>query len=143
MNNADKFKSTFGLYATEVWAMLEKEFIDWLNKEDDGHTIEQKQKGAKMDELISRAAVEDLIMETDPFWCEGMTRAIFEGIKRLPTIAPVKHGKWIEPTREGCLTYDKTAYAECSECGKKEYLGWGKNYCPHCGAKMEMERSEE
>lgn len=52
-----------------------------------------------------------------------------------------KHGKWIEPTREGCLTYDKAAYAECSECGKKEYLGWGKNYCPNCGAKMQ--RSEE
>lgn len=89
MNNADKFKSAFGLYATEVWAMPEKEFIDWLNKEDDGHTIEQKQKGAKMDELISRAAVKDLIMETDPFWCEGMTRAIFEGVKRLPTIDAV------------------------------------------------------
>ena len=35
MNNADKFKSTFGLYATEVWAMPEKEFLEWLKKEDD------------------------------------------------------------------------------------------------------------
>jgi Lar family restriction alleviation protein len=51
MNNADKFKSAFGLYATEVWAMPEKEFIEWLHKEDDGHTIEQKQKGAKMGKL--------------------------------------------------------------------------------------------
>ena len=42
-----------------------------------------------MDDLISRQAVEDLIMETDPFWCEGMTRAIFEGIKQLPTIDAV------------------------------------------------------
>ena len=52
-----------------------------------------------MDDLISRQAVEDLIMETDPFWCEGMTRAIFEGIKRLPTIDAVpvvrcKDCKW-------------------------------------------------
>ena len=45
-------------------------------------------------ELISRQAVEDLIMETDPFWCEGMTRAIFEGIKRLPTTEP-KYAGWI------------------------------------------------
>ena len=56
-------------------------------------------------------------------------------IGSAPTIEP-KRGKWIEPTREGCLTYDKTAYAECSECGKKEYLGWGKNYCPNCGTMM-------
>lgn len=42
MNNADKFKSVFGLYATEVRAMSEKEFIEWLFKEADGHTIEPK-----------------------------------------------------------------------------------------------------
>ena len=42
-----------------------------------------------MTDTISRQAVEDLIMETDPFWCEGMTRAIFEGVKRLPTIYAV------------------------------------------------------
>ena len=45
-------------------------------------------------DLISRQAVEDLIMETDLFWCEGMTRAIFEGIKRLPTTEP-KCARWI------------------------------------------------
>ena len=33
MTNADKFKSLFGLYATELWAMSEKEFLEWLNSE--------------------------------------------------------------------------------------------------------------
>lgn len=33
MNNADKFKKTFGIYATEVWAMPESEFLKWLNAE--------------------------------------------------------------------------------------------------------------
>ena len=33
MKNADKFKSIFGLYATEVWAMPEGEFLKWLNSE--------------------------------------------------------------------------------------------------------------
>jgi len=33
MKNADKFKSVFGLYATEVWAMPEGEFLKWLNSE--------------------------------------------------------------------------------------------------------------
>jgi len=65
---------------------------------------------------------------------EQTHEAVLMAIKALK--AEQKHGKWLEPTREGCLTYDKAAYAECSECGKKEYLGWDKNYCPNCGAKM-------
>ena len=35
MTNADKFKSLFGIYATELWAMSEKEFLEWLNSEVD------------------------------------------------------------------------------------------------------------
>ena len=35
MTNADKFKSLFGLYATELWAMPEKDFLKWLNSEVD------------------------------------------------------------------------------------------------------------
>ena len=33
MTNADKFKNTFGLYATELWSMPEKDFLEWLNSE--------------------------------------------------------------------------------------------------------------
>ena len=33
MTNADKFKSLFGIYATELWAMPEKDFLEWLNSE--------------------------------------------------------------------------------------------------------------
>ena len=33
MKNADKFKSVFGLYATELWSMPEGEFLRWLNSE--------------------------------------------------------------------------------------------------------------
>lgn len=31
MNNADKFLQVFGIYATELWAKPEKEFLEWLN----------------------------------------------------------------------------------------------------------------
>ena len=31
MTNAEKFKSLFGIYATELWAMPEAEFLKWLN----------------------------------------------------------------------------------------------------------------
>ena len=53
-----------------------------------------------------------------------------------------KVGKWVEPTRDGCITYDKHAYAECSACGKKSYLGWGMLYCPNCGADMRERRDD-
>lgn len=33
MNNAEKFMKVFGIYATELWAMSEKEFLEWLNSE--------------------------------------------------------------------------------------------------------------
>ncbi len=33
MTNADKFKSIFGIYATELWAKSEEEFLEWLNSE--------------------------------------------------------------------------------------------------------------
>lgn len=33
MNNAEKFKSIFGLYATELWVMSEESFLSWLNSE--------------------------------------------------------------------------------------------------------------
>jgi len=33
MTNADKFKSLFGLYATELWTMPEKDFLKWINSE--------------------------------------------------------------------------------------------------------------
>ena len=33
MNNAEKFKKQFNLYATELWAMSEENFVIWLNSE--------------------------------------------------------------------------------------------------------------
>ncbi len=52
-------------------------------------------------------------------------------------VEEVKHGKWIE-------TGKTNPEAVCSECGRKvEYQAvnnvWEyENYCPHCGAKMDM-----
>ena len=31
MTNAEKFKEVFGIYATEMWAMTEENFLKWLN----------------------------------------------------------------------------------------------------------------
>lgn len=33
MNNGEKFWEVFGLYATEMWAKSERDFLEWLNSE--------------------------------------------------------------------------------------------------------------
>lgn len=55
MTNADKFKSIFGLYATELWAKPEKDFLEWLNAD-----AELLGNSEQLD-TISRAAVLDEI----------------------------------------------------------------------------------
>lgn len=62
-------------------------------------------------------------------------------IRKQPAadVAPVKHGKWI--------LYPSAHYFKCSECKytvpyrKAALLNGdrGYRYCPHCGAKMDLE----
>lgn len=71
-------------------------------------------------------------------------------LEEVPTIEP-KKGKWITlPPQFINITFDE---CKCSECGVVEYFnaGWKKfNFCPNCGARMDvadndvgkMERSE-
>ena len=33
MTVADRFKQVFGVYATEIWALPEADFLKWLNSE--------------------------------------------------------------------------------------------------------------
>lgn len=53
-----------------------------------------------------------------------------ELIRNIPAadVAPVRHGRW--------KRYGKNL-GECSECG--EIVSVRNNYCPNCGAKMDLE----
>ena len=62
-------------------------------------------------------------------------------------VAPVRHGRWeeadwVEPDCHGFVTIitPKAALrcSNCKNCFKKELL-WKDNYCPNCGAKMDLE----
>ena len=89
------------------------------------------------DDLISRQAAIDfvdaghLVNPNEPRWSDN---EVVNFLKRLPTIDPVKHGRW---------EYIEDKYIDvckCSECGTVEYFnkGWKKfNFCPNCGARME------
>lgn len=55
MTNADKFKSIFGLYATELWAKPEKDFLEWLNAD-----AEPFENSAQLDTISRQAAIDAL-----------------------------------------------------------------------------------
>lgn len=58
---------------------------------------------------------------------------IKKDIEQLPTIDPVKHGRWI-----GIDDYPYETW-ECDQCGciYEEMPSWTPNYCPNCGARMD------
>ena len=60
--------------------------------------------------------------------------------EKAADVAPVRHGRWIEPPR---LYYGAKQY-ECSLCYSDTF--WNKHsitekypHCPNCGAKMDLE----
>lgn len=104
-----------------------------------------------MDDLISRQDVINAILASNLSACtvygrseEGMETAkeLIQAIKNLPSAQPDrKSGKWHS------RIYSKIEMFVCSECqheysydaetGEQFY-----NYCPNCGAKMEVEHAE-
>lgn len=86
MTNAEKFKMYFGLYATEVWAKSETEFLKWLNTDVQIDSC---------DDAVSRQAIfteiEEILYEVDACqkpekWYSLICRAVMD----LPPVTP----KW-------------------------------------------------
>lgn len=55
-----------------------------------------------------------------------------KAIKEAPAedVAPVVHARWVP---------DKTGGIRCSACGKRPTLLVKTDFCPRCGAKMDLE----
>lgn len=83
-------------------------------------------------------------------YCTGLMNRIKELKAQLP-----KRGEWQKAKPKGVVTYSD-GYAECSHCHETIWLGWGMNFCPHCGtqnkiidpddydgAKMEVQDGQE
>ena len=66
----------------------------------------------------------------------GLADCIARDISELPAadVAEVVHGRWIW-NEEGEIDWEQ--FYRCSNCGDKEY--WESNFCPNCGAKMDLE----
>lgn len=103
-----------------------------------------------MDDCIKREQALKLI-ESAGTWGWSMN-TLYDEIQALPAadVAPVVHAKWencdwVEPDYHGCGTIRiPNAGMKCTNCVhvfKKDLL-WVDNYCPCCGAKMDLEDDE-
>ena len=76
-------------------------------------------------------AKHELFGESRDLALEGL-KHIKKALKEMPTIDPVKHGRWI-------VVKDMVSHIQCSECG--DDICWVNTkrpkYCPSCGAKMD------
>ena len=63
----------------------------------------------------------------------GLADCIASEIADIPAadVAPVRHGRWV------CVDTDTEQFFLCNRCKKKEF--WESNYCPECGARMDLE----
>lgn len=54
-------------------------------------------------------------------------------------VEPVRHGEWQEITTHNGCTYDYDCV--CSICGKSGIPSY--DFCPHCGAKMDLKEKDK
>ena len=94
-----------------------------------------------MSDLISRNALLDAMPKNDELLSVDVRRIICES--PIIDAEPVRHGRW--ETKEYTIESDGwiTEYREevCSECGEGQ-IGIS-DFCPNCGAKMDLEEEDK
>lgn len=88
------------------------------------------------DALVAKMKALNIWHETE--YQEGYFDGFNDGIAEVeeaPAIEaePMKHGRWDGPFK---VSADDVGY-KCSVCGEYGVPCW--NYCPNCGAKMDLE----
>ena len=87
------------------------------------------------DYIKRKTALEDFerCNAENPNWTPQRVKTL---LLRQPAadVAEVVHGRWIW-NEEGEIDWEQ--FYRCSNCGNKEY--WESNFCPNCGAKMDLE----
>ena len=142
MNNAEKFKQIFGLYATELWSMPESDFLEWLNRDVEttqiDHTADIGKKVsiscAHENDLISRQAAIDALDQIFDR-CEEIEAHLPEGdpdrtgYKMYPDYMTV--WKYLRQ-----LPSAQPEIIRCKDCKywrEHKYAKETKRYIPFCG----------
>lgn len=154
MINADKFEQVFGIYATELWAKPEKEFLEWLNSE--AQEVKDISIPSAEPERLTDDDFETIRIHLNAYkeklcnqqrWEEAKEyQRIIDRFMAFASAEPRKKGKWIK-IPEFCGD-DVSGFIDnhfsCSECKKEaEINSWGfyilSDFCPNCGARMVSE----
>ena len=96
-----------------------------------------------MTDLISRREAYETLSEYYHHRTPIQHEALREALSRVPTIDPVKHGKWVRVTDGG--DFEQMC---CSECGRAVYSTYGFHlsgikYCPYCGVRLDDEEQKK
>ena len=83
-----------------------------------------------MSDYIKR---EDAISTVKHAWAKGLEPSQYIEIIPAADVVEVKHGKWKVRTVRG------EAELYCSVCGNSPNVIYAYEFCPFCGAKMDLE----
>lgn len=100
------------------------------------------QRGKKNMEMIDKKQAYQILSEYYHHTSTLQHIALKEALDRIPVMdaEPVRHGKWIPHEDEDGEHYGD----KCSECGEWYVMPYGKtNFCPHCGARMDLDFIKE
>ncbi|MBR5607739.1 MAG: hypothetical protein IKW44_05055 [Bacteroidaceae bacterium] len=71
-------------------------------------------------------------------YADGVEAVDIVDVDAIPAadVAPVVHGRWKKHIDQDEF-WDSMEFEKCSICGTLHYCAY--NYCPNCGAKMDLE----
>ena len=87
-----------------------------------------------MDKFVRAEDVKDLLKGLDSLPWEDEVEDMVDGLV-VDDVAEIKHGKWIWKELYGEVGY----MLVCSECEESEGACERFDYCPNCGAKMDLD----
>lgn len=111
-----------------------------------------------MDEYIERKKAVDAIADTmakgfveDRFIMPQELQELQNELEMIPAVdvAPVVHGRWIDKGWDGDFSWHIDGRGNCwkviscSVCDGNLYGSNETDYCPHCGAKMDLSDGEK
>lgn len=94
-----------------------------------------------MAEYIEREAA---IEAAKHAWAKGLEPSQYMETIPAADVAQVRHGRW-DSSGKYRFQIDNSVAVRCTECGcslsEPEYRGYIWNYCPVCGARMDLEEA--
>ncbi len=98
MNNAERFKATFGMYATELWVMPHEEFLKWLNEEVQTNIISQQEQNEQTTCGKKGNKLEIIITIPEEFEADWRKDRFEEALHRLSDDAHLIAGNYEQET---------------------------------------------